>query len=80
MNWQDIIPNEELYNNIGLKPVSEIVKARCSRWFGHMCRLPEDTPVRIDFKESTRDVKKPKGGPKNHNNIYHMVKELSRSP
>ncbi len=33
-------------------------------WFGHMCRLPEETPVRIAYSEAPRKVKKLKGGQK----------------
>ena len=36
INWQDRITNEELYKRIGLVPVSELVKQRRIRWFGHM--------------------------------------------
>ena len=64
ISWQDRVTNEDLYRKIGLRPVSELVKQRRIRWFGHMSRLPEDTPVRTAFKEATRIVKKPRGGQK----------------
>ncbi len=51
-------------NRIGLKPVSQIVKQRRLRWFGHVNRLPDKTPAKIALDEATRKVKKPKGGQK----------------
>ena len=47
-----------------LKPVSQIVKERRLRWFGHVNRLPDTTPARIALEEATRKVKKPRGGQK----------------
>ena len=38
------------------------VETRRLRWFGHMSRLPEDTPVRIAYAEAIRPVKKLRGG------------------
>ncbi len=64
IRWYDHVTNEDLYKRVGLKPVSRIVKQRRLRWFGHMSRLPEETPVRKAFKEATRPVKKPRGGQK----------------
>ena len=39
ITWEDKITNEELYQRIGLKPVSEIVKQRHLMSFGHVNRL-----------------------------------------
>ncbi len=64
ISWKDKITNKELYNKTGLKPYSTTVKNRRLKWFGHMCRLPEETPVRIAYSEATRKVKKLKGGQK----------------
>ena len=64
IRWYDHVTNEDLYKRVDLKPVSGIVKQRRLRWFGHMSRLPEETPVRKAFKEATRPVKKPRGGQK----------------
>ena len=64
ITWEDKITNEELYQRIGLKPVSEIVQQRRLRWFGHVNRLPLQAPARIALEESTRKVKRPRGGQK----------------
>ena len=64
IRWQDKMTNTELYRLIGLKPVSQIVKERRLRWFGHVNRLPDTTPARIALEEATRKVKKPRGGQK----------------
>ena len=41
----------------------KIQKRRLS-FFGHVCRLPEDTPVKIALKEAKRVTKKPRGRPR----------------
>jgi hypothetical protein len=34
------------------------------KFFGHVCRLPSDTPARKALEESLRPAKRPKGRPK----------------
>ena len=38
--------NENVYTATGTKPWCETIKTRRLRWFGHVIRLPEDTPVK----------------------------------
>ena len=57
--------NEKLYQLANQTAWSEkkIAKRRLS-FFGHICRLPEDTPAKIALKEALKPVKRPRGKPK----------------
>ena len=46
IKWYEHITNEEVYNIANCKKWSDKVKARRIRWFGHLCRLPEDAPAK----------------------------------
>ncbi len=48
----------------GLKPLSDIIRIRRARWYGHLQRLDENTPASQALQEAKRKVKKPKGGQK----------------
>ena len=45
-------------------PWSETTKSRRLSWFGHLLRLPEETPARQALKEFPTKVKRPVGKPK----------------
>ena len=47
-----------------MKEWCHTVKERRLKWYGHMLRLPEDTPAKRALREAQRWVKKPKGGQK----------------
>ena len=53
--------NEKLYQLANQTVWSE--KPRLS-FFGHICRLPEDTPTKIALNEALKLVKRPRGKPK----------------
>ena len=41
--------------------MSETIKGRRLRWYGHLLRQNEDTPARQALQEAKRKVKKPRG-------------------
>ena len=43
VKWPNIMNNENVYTATGTKLWCETIK---TRWFGHVTRLPEDTPVK----------------------------------
>ncbi len=64
IRWHDKIRNEDLYEKCGVKEWSKTVKERRLRRYGHLLRLPDNTPAKRALKEARREVKKPKGGQK----------------
>ena len=56
-------------------PWSVKIKKRRLSFFGHICRLPDDTPVKIALQEAKRPVKKPRGRP-NTTYLKQVEKEL----
>ena len=58
--------NEKLYQLAKQTPWSEKkVENRRLSFFGHICRLPEDTPAKIALNEALKPVKRPRGKQKN---------------
>ena len=57
-NW---ISNTELYRITKLRPWSCVIRHRRLSFFGHVCRLGNNTPARIALAEALRPVKRPKG-------------------
>ena len=66
-NGENWLSNDQLYEVTKQTPwskkISEISERRL-RFFGHICRLPQNTPARLILSESLRPTKKPKGRPK----------------
>ena len=56
--------NDKLYKVTKQTPWSEKIAKRRLTFFGHACRLPETTPVKIALREALRPSKKPRGRPK----------------
>ena len=56
--------NDKLYQETKQTPWSEKIAKRRLTFFGHVCRLPETTPVKIALHEALRPSKKPRGRPK----------------
>ena len=46
IRWPKKISNAEVYERTGVKPWSHIIKIRQLKWFGHMIRLPNNTPAK----------------------------------
>ena len=44
VRWQDQVQNTNVSSLTGLGPVLDPIARRCSSFFGHVARLPEDTP------------------------------------
>ena len=53
--------NLELYRKTSQIPWSEKIRKRRLSFFGHVCRLQENTPARKALKEALEPVKKPRG-------------------
>jgi hypothetical protein len=64
IQWQDRITNNQLYERTKVTPWSKTVKKRRLKWYGHLLRLPEETPARAALREARRYVQKPRGGQK----------------
>ena len=56
--------NQELYSKTHQIPWSVKISKRRISFFGHICRLPEETPAKIALKEAIRKSKRPRGKPK----------------
>ena len=65
IKWPQKISNEYLYNKTNQELWSRVVRARRLRWFGHLMRLPEETPARkaLHIATLTR-VRQPRGAQK----------------
>ena len=53
------LPFENVYVATGTKTWCETIKTRRLRWFGHVIRLPEETPVKKTLapKKTTKEQK-----------------------
>ena len=58
LNWRDKVGNDILYKATDSTPCSRTEKLRRLTWYGHLLRLPEDTPARNSLKEANRPCKK----------------------
>ena len=61
IRWPTIITNNDLYTTTKVKPWSEIIIKRQLSWFGHLVRLPDDTPAKRSLNYSLLPSKKPPG-------------------
>lgn len=61
IKWPKKITNDKLYKITKQKPWSKEVKRRRLNWFGHLMRLPEQTPAKRALREYQRCVRKPRG-------------------
>ena len=57
IHWQDKIINVELYRRCKLKPCSKVIKECRIKWYGHLLRLNEKTPARLELKEVEKKSK-----------------------
>ena len=64
VTWPRVITNEELYKRTKVTPWSlKICKRRLS-WFGHLFRLPSETPAKRSLKAFVKTWKRLVGRPK----------------
>ena len=64
IRWPNKISTTELYNRTQQTPWSKAIIKRRVRLYGHLMRLPEDTPVRKAMVEYDRPLKMARGAPK----------------
>ena len=64
ITWPRKISNEALYKITKQTPWSKTIAYRRLCWYGHMTRLPDDTPIKKALHEMETDVTKPRGRPK----------------
>ena len=64
IKWPRKISNDALYNITQQVRWSKTINHRRYTWFGHMIRLPENTPVKKALREAELPVKMPRGRPK----------------
>ena len=57
-NW---LSNEDLYKVTSLRPWSSVIRWRRLSFFGHVCRLSDDTPAKKALEEALRPVKRRRG-------------------
>jgi hypothetical protein len=60
----DKMSNIILYRKTNTTPWSETIKKRRLNWFGHLLRLPDNTPAKLALQEYHRKTKRPPGKPK----------------
>ena len=58
IKWPTIISNENLVKITEQEPWSKIIQRQRIRWFGHVLRLPENTPCKEALNEVKRTVPK----------------------
>ena len=61
IKWPQTISNDELYATTEAEPWSRRIRRRQLSWFGHMVRLPDDTPAKKSFAYAQRPEAKPRG-------------------
>ena len=64
VKWPRTISNKDLYERTHMTPWSKTINRRRLTWFGHLLRLPSDTPAREALKIYATPTKKPSGKPK----------------
>ena len=64
IRWPDKISNDKLYEKTKESPWSKTVKKRRLKWYGHLIRLPEETPAKQALREAQKASRKPRGGQK----------------
>ena len=63
-HYPKIIKNEDIYIITEAIPLSNTIKRRRLSWFGHLMRLPKETPARQAFAEAIGPKKRKRGRPK----------------
>ena len=49
ITWPKIVKNDDLYEITKVVPWSKTVKKRQLSWFGHLMRLPDDSPAKVSL-------------------------------
>ena len=64
ITYPKIIKNEAIYKITNQVEISKTIQSRRLSWFGHLMRLPVETPARIAFNEAIKPRKNKRGRPK----------------
>ena len=64
IKWPNKISNKALYERMEIDEWSKTIKERRLSWYGHVLRLPDNTPAKSALREVRKYVKKPRGGQK----------------
>ena len=64
IRWPKKISNNTIYETTKAETWSKTIKRRRLQWYGHLLRLPENTPAKEALKEARSFACKPKGGQK----------------
>ena len=64
IRWPDTISNAKLYEKTKVTKWSKKIKERRLKWYGHLLRLPENTPAKQALREAELPMPKVRGGQK----------------
>ena len=64
VKWPETISNEKLYEKTKAEKWSRIIQRRRLQWYGHLLRLPEETPAKSALREARSYSCHPRGGQK----------------
>ena len=61
IEWPNKISNKDLYESTKVEPWSQSIIKRQLSWFGHLLRLPDDSPARLALNYALKPMAKPRG-------------------
>ena len=63
IRWPKKVYNEKAYEVTQVKPRSQTMKIRQMKWFGHVTRLPDNTPAKttLKYEETLKTSRSTKG-------------------
>ena len=79
VRWPRIISNKDLYERTKMKAWSVIIDKRRLTWFGHVLRLPQETPAHQALRKFIEPAKRPIGRPKStwFSSVINDIKEYT---
>ena len=61
VSWRDTVSNEEVLRRCGCDSMHTILTTRRLRWFGHVCRLPDNRLPKVALFSETASGSRPRG-------------------
>ena len=61
VRWPKVVSNKDVYERTVAVPWSERIRKRT--WFGHLARLPDDSPAKEALDYATQPSRRPRGKP-----------------